>query len=109
MAQTRIIEILDDFDGTPEATPHTFSLDGVTYDIDLSESNFRNLADGLGPFIAAARKTKGQGSRPSTKQHQATREDLSRIRAWANSNGYQVAPRGRVRQEIIDAYRAVHS
>lgn len=108
MAQTRIIEILDDLDGTPEATPHTFSLDGVTYEIDLSESNFQRLADGLGPFITAARKTKGQGGRSSTKQ-QATREDLSRIRSWANSNGYQVAPRGRVRQEIVEAYRAAQS
>jgi len=108
MAQTRIIEILDDFDGTAEATPHTFSLDGVTYNIDLSGSNYQKLADELGPFIAAARTTKGQGGRSSTKQ-QTTREDLSKIRTWANSNGYQVAPRGRVRQDIIDAYEAAQS
>lgn len=111
MAQTRVIEILDDVDGTSNAVPHQLSLDGITYDIDLSAENFTKLMSGLSPFIAAARKTKssttGRGNQQAARR--ANRDELAKIREWAIANGHQVAPRGRVAQPIVEAYAAANS
>ncbi|WP_454810615.1 histone-like nucleoid-structuring protein Lsr2 [Paenarthrobacter nitroguajacolicus] len=100
MALKRTIEILDDLDGTPDASPHEFSLDGVSYEIDLSEDNHRKLLSGLNPFIASARKIKPSAARRSLAPRTSNREELMRIREWANSNGFHVSPRGRVPQNI---------
>ena len=32
-------------------------------------------------------------------------EDTKAVRAWALENGYEVADRGRIAKEILDAYR----
>jgi hypothetical protein len=109
MAQTRIIEIFDDLDGTPDATPHEFSLDGVTYKIDLSEANHQKLLSGLNTFITSARKITPSATRRSKAPRLSNREELSRIREWANSNGFHVSPRGRVPQNVTAAYTAAHS
>jgi hypothetical protein len=36
------------------------------------------------------------------------RDDLQEIRAWAQAQGKQVSPRGRIKKEIMDEYDAAH-
>ena len=44
-------EILDDIDFMAEARTVGFSLDGIHYEVDLSEANLQKLRDSLQPFI----------------------------------------------------------
>ncbi|WP_284739922.1 histone-like nucleoid-structuring protein Lsr2 [Amycolatopsis sp. RTGN1] len=109
MAQKVLVEMLDDIDGTPAAHTIPFSLDGVTYEIDLSDDNAASLRDGLARYIGAGRRTGGRKVRVATGQPTTTASDRERnqqIRAWANANGYEVSERGRLSSEVIAAYDA---
>ncbi|NWL32660.1 histone-like nucleoid-structuring protein Lsr2 [Paenarthrobacter nitroguajacolicus] len=108
MAQKRVIEILDDLDGTSDATPREFSVGGVSYEIDLSDENYEKLMSRLSSFIAVARKTKS-ASRRGQQSPKANREELTKIREWARTNGYEVSGRGRVAQPILEAYAAANA
>jgi len=49
--------VADDLDGTTATIEtHHFALDGVEYQIDLSQTNFDRLEAALAPFIAAGRR-----------------------------------------------------
>jgi hypothetical protein len=116
MARRIITQLTDDLDGSdlPEGTrPTTFSVDGVNYSIDLSEANAEKLHEALKPFVdagtrvgapsAARRRAPGSGSSgPSASDR------LQAIRGWAQSNGYTVGDRGRIKQDIVDAYDDAH-
>ncbi|MEU7790353.1 Lsr2 family protein [Amycolatopsis sp. NPDC049159] len=110
MAQKVLVEMLDDIDGTPAAHTIPFSLDGVTYEIDLSDGNAAALRGGLARYINAARRTGGRKVRVATGQSTASdRERNQQIRAWANTNGYEVSERGRLSSEVIAAYDAAQA
>ncbi|OXM59186.1 histone-like nucleoid-structuring protein Lsr2 [Amycolatopsis vastitatis] len=109
MAQKVLVEMLEDIDGTPAAHTIPFALDGVTYEIDLTDDNAAALRDELARYIAAGRRTGGRKVRVATGQSTATttvsdRERNQQIRAWANANGYEVSERGRLSSEVITAY-----
>lgn len=106
MAQT--VVTTDDFDGSANASTVSFAFDGTTYEIDLSKKNRTALEKALKPWIAAARKTSGRGRRPAARVRRAAAKstDLGAVRAWASSNGYTVAARGRISAEVMDAYNA---
>ena len=57
MARKVQITLEDDLDGGPADETLRFALDGVTYEIDLSEANAARMRATLGEFIAAARST----------------------------------------------------
>src|SRR5689334_17409203 len=112
MAQKVLVEMLDDIDGTPAAHTVPFSLDGVTYEIDLSDDNAAALRDELARYIAAGRRTGGRKVRVATGQSTTSSTDRERnqqIRAWANANGYEVSERGRLSSEVISAYEAAQA
>ena len=45
------MEFLDDLDFMTEARAVRFSLEGIHYEVDLSEANLQKLRDSLQPFI----------------------------------------------------------
>ncbi|MGX1759465.1 histone-like nucleoid-structuring protein Lsr2 [Streptomyces lydicus] len=104
MAQKVITIFTDDLTGeeSTEAATHTLSLDGVTYEIDLSPDSYDQLLEAVGPFLKAGRKT-GKGRKP--RKAAVSNEDTAAIRAWAKSSGYNVSDRGRVPAEIREAYQ----
>lgn len=109
------LTLIDDVDGTvigDGGGTVRFSMDGTSYEVDLTEKNATKLRGALKPFIAAARRVQGtEGSSRSASSASSTRNDpqrLKAIRAWANANGRSVANRGRVPAEILDAYDAAH-
>jgi nucleoid-associated protein Lsr2 len=110
MAQKVLVEILDDIDGRPATHTVPFSLDGVNYEIDLSDENAATLRSELTHYISAARKTGGRKIRVATNQPTPTspvdRERNRAIRAWANKNGHEISDRGRLSAEVIAAYAA---
>ncbi|MEU5259060.1 Lsr2 family protein [Amycolatopsis sp. NPDC021455] len=113
MAQRVQVQMVDDLDGSEASQTVPFSLDGVTYEIDLSEDNASALRDELARYVAAARRTGGRKVRLATGQTLAgssgsgtDRERNRQIREWAQANGYDVAERGRLSSEIIAGFEA---
>ncbi|GAA3547343.1 Lsr2 family protein [Amycolatopsis ultiminotia] len=107
MAQKVLVRMVDDLDGSEASQTVPFGLDGVTYEIDLSDDNAGNLRDDLAAYIAAARRVGGRkttGPRSSTAPTQADRERSRAIRAWAIDNGWAVSERGRIPSEVAAAY-----
>ena len=111
MAQKTIVQLTDDLDGTRiSGSGETvgFALDGVGYEIDLSEKNARRLRDLLEPYIAAARRgttTRSPGRRSSSTDAASSR-DVHAIRDWARRNGHAVSDRGRISSAVLSAYEA---
>ena len=105
--------ITDDIDGSElaEGKPSIrFSLDGIAYEIDLSEKNESKLRDALAPFVAAAttvRAGTARGTKPS-KPSSADAERLAAIRAWATENGIEVGAVGRIAKSVVEAYDAAN-
>jgi hypothetical protein len=106
MARKVLVRLVDDLDGLPSegVATVTFSLDRVTYQIDLNESNASKLRDGLAGFIAAARRTGGRVKRGAAGGRAAA-NDGPMIREWARKQGHQLAERGRIPSHIVDEYR----
>lgn len=114
MATKTVIVQVDDLDGTEveSLSTYTFDVNGKVYQIDLSDKNGVALTDivesfetAMIPFVAAAR-IKGKKGKATRKSSGSGRSDLAEIRAWAATNGIDVAPRGRVSADVISAYDA---
>jgi Lsr2 len=92
MAKTVIVKLTDDIDGGDANETVRFSLDGRSYEIDVSETNAAKLRTALQPFIENGRIT-GGGSRSRrpplsdggerTMYSDLPAEDKARFRAWA--------------------------
>ena len=111
MAQKVQVILTDDLDGGEADESVQFAIDGVSYEIDLSEANAEALREALAPYLEAARRVGGRSSRRSTAARPAAgeRTDLSDLRSWAREHGYQVSDRGRVSSEVRSAYEAAHA
>lgn len=108
MAQRLKVELVDDIDGNDADETVTFSLDGVSYEIDLSTKNAAKMRDTLAPYVGSARKVAGRRRRGSGSGRRAGGTDTAAIREWARSSGYDVSERGRIPAEIRQAYDAAH-
>lgn len=109
MAQKVEVLLVDDIDGGEADETVSFSLDGTSYEIDLSKKNAAKLRNGLEPFVASARKARkpagrtGRGSRTA-----GSRERSAEIREWAKNRGIKVNERGRIPANVIEQYEAAH-
>jgi hypothetical protein len=113
MAQRVHVEMVDDLDGSEANQTVPFALDGVSFEIDLSEDNASALRDELARYVGAARRIGGRKVRLATGQtlsgsssSSTDRERNRQIREWAQANGYEVAERGRLSSEIIAGFEA---
>lgn len=107
MAQKVQIILEDDIDGGKADETVRFSLDGSNYEIDLSTANAGKLRDALAEFISAGRKVTAarSASTPRVRAVSSGRNsDSAKIRQWARDNGYNVNARGRIQQEVQEAY-----
>jgi hypothetical protein len=111
VAQKVQVILTDDLDGGEADESVQFAIDGVSYEIDLSEANAEALREAVAPYVDAARRIGGRSSRRSggPKSQPSERTDLSELRAWAREHGFQVSDRGRVSSEVRAAYEAAHA
>lgn len=117
MAQKVQVVLIDDLDGSEASQTIGFGLDGSTYEIDLTEAHARELRDALATWVAHARKVSGSAraggaGRATTPRRSKARVDaaqLQEIRRWAKENGHEIKDRGRISQDIQDAYQAAHA
>ena len=103
MASRTIVLLEDDVDGSKADETIEFGIDGTTYAIDLSGSNAKKLRGALDSYISKARKVSG---RRSTNRKASSGVDLRAVRAWAASNGVELANRGRVPASVLEQFRA---
>ena len=112
MAKQIIHKLVDDLDGGDADETVKFALDGIQYEIDLSEKNADKLRDLFAPYVAAGTKV-GRGGvvvggRAARGRGGATadREQNKAIREWAKGQGRDISDRGRIPQEIVDEFHA---
>ncbi|GAA6524840.1 Lsr2 family protein [Intrasporangium sp. DVR] len=110
MAQRVEVVLIDDVDGGPADETVSFAIDGVSYEIDLSDKNAKKLREGMASWTGHARRSGGSrgGRRRSSAGGGAKRSDLAAVREWARANGHQVSDRGRISAEIQAAYDKAH-
>jgi Lsr2 len=100
----------DDIDGSEAAETIAFSLDNITYSIDLSADNAKKLRNAFAPYIAAGERDRSATTRRSgTSRRKSSGTAATDIRAWAAAQGMQVSARGRVSAEVREAYERAHS
>ncbi len=112
MAKKVTVTLVDDFDGEGAADETVeFSLDGVTYEIDLSGKNAKALRNDLKKWVEAGRRVGGRrrgrsGAGSGRGRAAIDREQSAAIRDWARRNGHNVSTRGRIPADVIDAFHA---
>ncbi|WP_375432669.1 Lsr2 family protein [uncultured Friedmanniella sp.] len=111
MAQKTIIERYDDLDGSEidaGGGSVSFSLEGKWYEIDLSSKNLEKLRGDLDVYIRKGRRARTRGSHSAGPASEPTPVDSRAVRAWAEKQGLDVAPRGRLPGDLVEQYRAAH-
>jgi hypothetical protein len=108
MAQKVLVQLVDDLDGTTSDSVSTvqFGLDGVTYEIDLTDSNADRLRGLFTDYVTSGRRTGGRVRRGSgASRNGSGNNDASQIREWAQVNGIELAARGRIPAHVAESYR----
>ncbi len=108
MAQKVTITLVDDLDGSEGAETVSFGLDGTSYEIDLSEKNAAKLREALAGYVGHARKAGRAKAGRTSKAASTSGPSARELRDWARSNGYQVSDRGRVPEEVRQAFEAAN-
>ncbi len=119
MARRIVHQLVDDIDGTVleigEGETVLFSLDGIAYEIDLTNDNAAALRSALERYTKAARTVSsgraGGGASPNRRgggRRRSGQQDFSAVREWAKQNGYEVSDRGRVPASVLEAYDAAN-
>ena len=111
MAKETITKLIDDLDGGEAHETVKFGLDGHSYEIDLSTKNATKLRNVLTPYLDSANRVSGRVAPPSRRvagrgrgSVPAERDQNQAIRAWAQRKGLEVAPRGRIKHEVVEQY-----
>ncbi|WPH57670.1 histone protein [Mycobacterium phage WXIN] len=110
--------LVDDITGEEDATTREFSVDGDFYEIDLVDSTHADLMKALAGFIESARKV-GKGRKSTVKasikpaggaapSSASSTEQNKAIRQWAKKSGMKVNDRGRIPEDVVDAFEAAH-
>jgi hypothetical protein len=114
MARTVQVHLLDDIDGSPADETVTFSLDGITYEIDLSSEHSEQLRAAVAKYIVAGRRAPrgvvapGAGKQLRSREGSTGRADRNQnqaIREWAKRTGIEISDRGRIPASVVERYR----
>jgi hypothetical protein len=116
VAKQTTVTMVDDLDGGRADEQVEFSVDGRSYEIDLSAANSARLREVLAPYVAAARRTGGRrsggsagpeaGAAPSRSS--GDRQRNREVRRWAAEQGMEISERGRIPSHVVEAYDRAH-
>lgn len=111
MARKETVVTLDDLTGASGAKLKKFGLDGVSYEIDLTDDNAVKLDELLADYVAAARKaidtpaTRSAARKADAAELAANRQQNREIKQWARENGFSVSDRGRLPVNVLAAWK----
>ncbi|WP_084079099.1 Lsr2 family protein [Demequina sp. NBRC 110057] len=108
MAQRVKVVLVDDIDGGEASETVSFSLDGVSYEVDLSGDHAKEMRSAFEPWTSVARKVSARRGTAARAGSPRKAGDTAKIRAWAKDNGFDISERGRISTEIRDAYAAAN-
>ena len=97
MATKVLTTLQDDIDGSDATQTVRFALDGVEYEIDVSDRN------SLSEFIAHGRRV---GGRRGPKPASSSDVDTKAVRKWAEANGIEINARGRIPTDVVERFKA---
>lgn len=110
MAQKQTVTYESDLSGAAitdnEAPTLSFGWDGTDYEIDLTSAEAEKFYKAVEKYINAGRKVPKTRSGRKTIKSAQSGPTPAEIRAWAQQNGHEVPSRGRIPQEVRDAYDA---
>jgi hypothetical protein len=112
VAQKVVTLLTDDITGKPiadgEGETIEFAFQGYTYAIDLDVKNAKKFRDAMTYYIDHGRRTGKSNVLPlrRSSERRGSEVDPSQVRVWAEENGYDISPRGRIKSEIVEAYKA---
>lgn len=110
MAQKVQVILVDDIDGGPATETVSFSLDGVSYEIDLSAENAGTLRAAFATYVGTARRVGGRGGSTRGRARRGGGDNrTAQIREWARANGHPVNERGRIAAELVATYDKAHA
>ena len=105
--------VVDDLDASTDGVgTYRFALEGVQYEIDLSEPNLGTLRDALAPFIAAGRRLPKHKTAPRRGPGTSNgRAAVAQIRDWwaTHQQELNLPPHnthGAIPRLVRDAYQA---
>lgn len=100
----RRVILSDDLTGneSEDVETITYMVQGVFYEIDLSEKSWETMDKALARFIKNSREITRAAA--ITRFTQAGDSDNEKLREWARSAGYEIGERGRISEEIRQAY-----
>src|SRR5215207_7113561 len=106
MATRIVTELHDDIDGSDATQTVRFALDGIEYEIDLSDRNANRLRNSLSEFVGHARKVSGQRGERSRKGTStlADKSQTGAMRHWLKDHGYEISDRGRIPDWLQQVY-----
>ena len=111
MAKEVITRLIDDIDGGTAHETVTFEIDGDLYKIDLSSKNAKKLRAELATYVSHGNRVSTRGPAAAARPPVGTvvRQWWSATRVGRSvrgrsRRGFDVASRGRIRQEIVEEY-----
>lgn len=111
VARREVVILEDDLDGGKADETVKFALDGVQYEIDLSEKNATKLRTAFADYVGHGRRVGrggvvvgGRAAARARGGAASDREQNKAIREWAKRKGKTISDRGRIPQEIVDEY-----
>ncbi|OZC43499.1 hypothetical protein CH286_24490 [Rhodococcus sp. WWJCD1] len=114
MARKVYVQLVDDIDEEPieSGGEHiTYSVNGVSYEIDLSDKNAKEFHRKLDYYIEHSTKVGGKRTKKSSTSATGAKRDANQtkaIREWAKANGHNISARGRIPAEVEQAFDAAH-
>lgn len=112
MATVELVTVSDDLDPRISNGVETVTffnpIDGTKLEVELGEANqkhFMSHIEKLVKYINAARPVEQPAPVAKAVATRKTDSEAGKIREWAKVNGYDVGDRGRIKAEIVDAYR----
>ena len=114
MARKVYVQLVDDIDEKPieSGGEHiTYSVNGVSYEIDLSDKNAKEFHRKLDYYIEHSTKVGGKRTKKSSAPTTGAKRDANQtkaIREWAKANGHNISARGRIPAEVEQAVDAAH-
>jgi hypothetical protein len=95
------VVVKDDLNGQPGASTYVLSFTGLgVVEIDLADESLAKLQKALAPYFDKGREKGKNGT--------ALPYDSAEVREWANANGHEVSPKGRMSADVVEAYNKAH-
>jgi len=115
MAQKTITLLVSDLSGKElgeDGQTVRFGFLGVDYEMDVSQKEADEFAKAMEKYVSVARRTGGRrqsGVGAGAGRTTMDKEQAKKIRQWAAANGYKVSSRGRIPEEVQEAFQKAHA